>query len=411
MGEMERKKRRTRGSGGIYQKHRAGCPRPKKENGDSKCDCVWWISYIAPSGKSEREPGGKRKGDAERLLQRRIGSKELGLPVIPRAERLTFDDAAKDVINDFVANNKRSIVVARRRIEKHLTPFFGGRRMAGITSADVRAYVAKRQTQIVVLRKEHRSAAGEIVPAKTKPVANATINRELQMLKRCFSLAIQSGRIASRPHIAMLREAPARSGFFDRAEIDAVIAHLPADLGAVIEFAFITGWRQSEVLTLEWRQVDFAADEVRLFAGMTKNGLPRTFPLTTDLRRLLKAREAAHTALKQAGHITPLVFWRMVAKGRGGDKKPRKIITFAKAWRKGCAAAGCPGRIPHDLRRSAVRTFTRAGISEHAAMKLSGHLTASIFARYDIVSENDLRSAANALDAAAGFTATTAANR
>lgn len=45
-------------------------------------------------------------------------------------------------------------------------------------------------------------------------------------------------------------------------------------------------------------------------------------------------------------------------------------------------AAGYPGRIPHDLRRSAIRTLVRAGLSEHTAMALSGHKTASIFRRY-----------------------------
>jgi len=47
----------------------------------------------------------------------------------------------------------------------------------------------------------------------------------------------------------------------------------------------------------------------------------------------------------------------------------------------------------------AVRNFVRRGITEHTAMKLSGHKTASIFRRYDIVSPEDLRDAARKLDA------------
>jgi AAA domain len=59
-----------------------------------------------------------------------------------------------------------------------------------------------------------------------------------------------------------------------------------------------------------------------------------------------------------------------------------------------------PFDIPHDLRRSAIRSFVRAGLSEHVAMRLSGHLTSSAFRRYEIVSPADLRVAVERLDAA-----------
>ncbi len=207
--------------------------------------------------------------------------------------------------------------------------------MIGITSADVTAYVAKRQKDTIRTRKAETNDNGEIiVPEKRKPVSPAEINRELQILKRIFSLAIASGRIAAKPAFKMLREAPARAGFFEPDQYRSVLSHLPTELRPIITFAYITGWRlQSEVLPLEWRQVDFDGGEIRLDAGTTKNGEGRVFPMTVDLRTLLKARQVEYERVKKAGHIVPQVFFREVADGRGGDKKPYAIVSLNKRGR------------------------------------------------------------------------------
>ena len=65
-------------------------------------------------------------------------------------------------------------------------------------------------------------------------MSNAQINRELEVLKRCFSLALKHGKIFSKPHIAMLKEAAPRAGFLGRDQVDALSAHLSAELAAVI---------------------------------------------------------------------------------------------------------------------------------------------------------------------------------
>jgi integrase len=140
--------------------------------------------------------------------------------------------------------------------------------------------------------------------------------------------------------------------------------------------------------------VDFAGHEVRLDAQTTKNDEPRVFPLTDDLRALLEQQHAEHVRLTKAGHIFPFVFFRELADRRGGPKAPRRILAFTGAWNAATIAAGCPGRIPHDLCRTAVRNMVRRGVPERVAMQLTGHKTRSIFDRYNIVSEGDLRSAA-----------------
>jgi integrase len=91
--------------------------------------------------------------------------------------------------------------------------------------------------------------------------------------------------------------------------------------------------------------------------------------------------------------LLPWVFFRLVAKGRGGQKQPKRIRAFTKAWRQACLTAACPGRIPHDFRRTAIRNMVRRGVPERVAMQMAGHKTRSVFDRYNIVSEGDLQTA------------------
>jgi integrase len=265
----------------------------------------------------------------------REGAIANGYPVTPKIGRLRFDEAAEDVLNDYRVNGKRSLDDVQRRFTLHLTPFFGGRRLSTLTTADVRTYIAQRQTE---------------------GASNGTVNRELTGLKRAFSLALQAGKLLAKPHIPLLRESNARSGFFESDQIDALILRLPTEVQPVIRFAYVTGWRiDSEVLPLEWRHVDFSAREVRLDAHTTKNDEGRVFPITADLQAVLEAQHAHAERVREGGHLVPWVFFRMVAHGRGGPKRPKPVRKFVKAWKVACRAAGCPGRIPHDSRRTAVR--------------------------------------------------------
>ena len=282
--------------------------------------------------------------------------------------------------------------------------------MSDITTSDVRTYIAGRQAATEIVKKAYtitrKDGTSITVPEQrraSKGTSNAEINRELTILRRMFALAMQAGKLLNRPHIPMLEERNTRKGFFELEMLHGVLAHLPASLRPVIEFAYITGWRiPSEVLTLEWRQVDFKAGEVRLDPETTKNREARVFPMTDDLRRLLEAQQQEQQRLKSAGFIVARVFVRMVAKGRNGTKEPRPIQAFTKAWKSACAAAGCPGRIPHDLRRTAIRNMVRRGVPERVSMQLAGHKTRSVFERYNIVSDGDLRTAALQLQGLTG---------
>jgi len=191
----------------------------------------------------------------------------------------------------------------------------------------------------------------------------------------------------------MLREDNIRKGFFEAEQFAAVCRHLPAPLVPLVRFAYLTGWRlRSEILLFEWRQVDWQGRVVRLDPGTTKNREGRSFPFTAAIEALLRDQHAEHDRLKKEGRLVALVFHR------DGER----VRNFRRAWISACKAAGVPGRIMHDFRRTAVRNLERAGVSRSAAMAMVGHKTEAIYRRYAIVDAGVLREAAAKIDDAAG---------
>ena len=107
----------------------------------------------------------------------------------------------------------------------------------------------------------------------------------------------------------------------------------------------------------------------------------------------------------QESHRNELIDGMSCISGRRTD---RADLQSGAAEREAhaCENAACPGRIPHDLRRTAVRSLVRAGIPQTVAMSLTGR-TDSLFRRYDSVSALDLKDAARRLDASRAYSALT----
>ena len=214
------------------------------------------------------------------------------------------------------------------------------------------------------------------------------------MLRRMLRLGARDRLVAHVPAIELLREPPARAGFVDEPQYRTLVRALRPDLRVVVALGYTFGWRiRSEVLTLQRRHVDLRAGAVRLDAGSTKNGEGRVIYLTPELRQLVAEQLARVDALgRETGAIIPHVFPHL-----DGAKRSARIREFRKAWRKACRAAGLPGLLVHDLRRSAVRNLERAGVPRSTAMKMTGHKTESVYRRYAIVSAADLQDAARRL--------------
>ena len=340
----------------------------KAADGTLRTCKTWTIRYYR-AGRAYQEPTKYTdKTRAKNLLKQREGDIAHGKPVTSDSTRYAFVDAVTDITADYTANRRRSQADMERRIRLHLAPWFGGRKLAEITTLDVRRYT------------QARLAAG------AKP---GGVNRELAILKRMFSLAIEANVLHFKPAIPMLDEDNVRAGFVDDEQIAAIVAALPAAVRPVIRVAYVTGWRtRSELLPLEWRHVDRDAGEIRLDPGTTKNRQARVFPFTATLRALFADLWTEHEALAKRGILCPYVFQR----------NGKRILDIRRAWERATVAAGCPGRIVHDLRRSAIRNMERSGMSRSVAMQLSGHETEAVFRRYAITSDADLQEAVRRLD-------------
>jgi integrase len=212
------------------------------------------------------------------------------------------------------------------------------------------------------------------------------------MLRRSFRLAARAGKVGMRPEFDMLEVHNTRAGFFEPDHYRAVLHHLPDYLKPVAEAAYITGWRtRSELLTRQWRHVDLDNGWLRLDPNEGKTRQPRAFPFTAELRALLEAqRERVREIERATGQIVPWVFVH---------PDGTRIKDFRYAWAKACRAAGVPGRLVHDFRRTAVRNLERAGVPRSAAMAMTGHKTEAVYRRYAIVDSTMLQEAAAKLGA------------
>jgi integrase len=289
-----------------------------------------------------------------------------------------FDDLKRDF------KNRGRSPWAGIVIQAHLQPHFGAMRTEQVTSSVLERYV------------EQRRAAGR---------ADSTIKRELTVLKVAFNIArTRTKKVAVVPHFPRLKEAPPRQGFFEYAEYKAMREALPEEIKPVLAFAYFTGCRRGEILKLKWTQVDFEERLVRLNPGETKNKEGRVIPLIGDVPEMLRMQKDIRDRYWPQ---SPWVFFRHAT------GEPLK--DFRGAWESAAKKCGLwdphagkpnahgkrPGGLTrrlHDNRRTGVRNLTRAGVPDSVAMAISGHKTRSVFDRYNIVSEADLKDAARRLD-------------
>lgn len=265
---------------------------------------IYWIKYYR-NGKPFRESSeSKKEADAKRLLKKREGEISQGkLPGI-YFDKVLFDEIAEDFLTDYRINQKKSLDRAEHSVNQ-LKKQFEGIRVADITTPRIKAYIEKRLEE----------------------AKNATINRELSALKRMLNLAAKQTppKVDKVPYIPMLKENNVRKGFFEHNQFIALRDALPPYLKSFVTFAYKVGWRDGEISSLTWKQVDLKQGIVRLEVGETKNDEGRTVYLDKELKALFNKLWENR---KHNGKLDPHVFPN--ADGVGPLKD------FRGAWNTAC---------------------------------------------------------------------------
>jgi integrase len=318
-------------------------------------DPLWWIAFYHRGKEFRQSSGSESEVVARKILKKKLEQLGRGR-FVPNEERLTFEELCKFVRDDYAVNDNRSTATLNFNI-MHLESSFKFDRAVDITPDKVLAYQQKRLSE---------------------KGARATINREVATLGRMLTLAVELKKLSWRPKFNLLDGEKVREGFLQHGEFLAIVDGLPEYLKDFISFLYYGGWRKGAARNLQWKDIDLETRTARLAISSSKNKEPWVLPLAGTLWEIIERR------LEERRLDCPYIFHY-----RNG----KKIGDFRKKWTKACEAAGRAGVIPHDLRRCAARNLSLSGVREQLAMRITGHKTNSMYRRYRIIDEDELRQA------------------
>lgn len=325
----------------------------------------WYIRYARNGKRYQESTKSTAKGYAKKLLVLREGQIQEGKFPGLLAQKTKIEQLMGLYLKDRERNHSRCMSDVRRFV-RLVDESFGGMLAVNLTTQNLLEYRDKRTNE---------------------GVQDSTINRELTALRRGFNLGMKHDPplVARIPNFPLVQENNVRSGFFELDEFQALRGVLPDHYKVIVSIAYYTGMRSGEVMNLKWKQVNWTHKTLTLDPGTTKNKQGRTIPLLPELISILEKW------LRLTKDQFPECEWIC-------HKKGQRVKTYRRAWGKACLQVGLEGRLFHDLRRSAVRNLVRAGVPTAVAKAISGHKTDSVFQRYNIVSETDLKLATERLD-------------
>jgi integrase len=286
--------------------------------------------------------------ETERQIQRR------GLPTNPKM-------LEGSTVSDLV-----------RRYRDEIVPLKRGRVVETIIlNAFLRAPVAK-----LCLSDLNPAAFAAYRDERLKAVRPATINRELGLVQHVFEIAQREWNIGfpSNPLKAVRKPKPdqgrqrrLQNGDWQRL-MDACQRCRNPLIRPLMAFAVETGMRRGELLNARWADVNWIDHTLKI--SISKNGHPRTIPLTSN----------ALTVLASLGNIH-----------RGDDRLlPLTIESVKLAWKRLVKRARIEDLHFHDLRHEAVSRFFELGLTVPEVALISGHRDPRMLFRYTHLKAGDV---------------------
>jgi len=313
----------------------------------------WWIKTVLPDGrrvcKSTRL---KVLEDAEECLIRlKAEAYEAARTGIPVEQK--WQTAVLRYLEDNA--DKRSLPDDKDHLLK-LDPYLRDKTLGSINMDVLRDFILHRK--------------------RVDGVANATINRALEIVRRILYLARDDWEWIMRvPKIRMLKEPRRRVRFLKHMEADRLIEALPEHLGPVVQFALATGCRMREILRLEWSRVDIERQVSWLDHGSTKTGEGRGIPLNNDALMALRDVDGQHE------------HWCFTYRGRPMEK-------VGSAWKRALKRAGIENFRFHDLRHTWASWHVMSGTGLTELMELGGWKSYDMVLRYAHLAPEHLSHAA-----------------
>jgi integrase len=242
-----------------------------------------------------------------------------------------------------------------------------------------------REISPLAIEKHKRERAQSITRRGTAR-SPASVNIELAVLSRIFSLALELEQAASNPcrKVRKLRVDNKRKRYLSADEETALIAQLTGrrkHLRPIVLLALGTGMRRGELLGLRWQHVDFQRGVIHVVN--TKSNHDRLVPMSHQVRQVLLTHRPSSKG--------EFVFTT--------KKTKRPIVDVKKAFRAACDAAGIADFHFHDLRHTFATRVGDAGHSSRAIAALLGHTNTVMTDRYTHATDSALRAAVELINA------------